>query len=317
MYIYIYIHLSISPSPHLSISPSLHPSTHPCIHVHIIYHDDQQPSSVNWHLQKHLSPRHQDMPGGLHRFGFFPSLVAARITRKTAESMIKYQNKSEHELWMLWWKRHIFVSRRIHQKIDQLRKPVWILTAVLRNCGALKEWTCISGINFTNMSKKSNKHPTIKKVCQCRKPTNCYIYQNEEHQQTITNGYNMYSNPVGRQLNNLHLLAWSHLHDIWQHTLESTYSMRSKVSSLVLFRAASGSAAAKYFSAMARLKQPRSLGCFSLVGNGGNSICICIMHICTYIYICIYIYTHIHLCVGGNPVSHIFIHGSWWYTMIY
>jgi hypothetical protein len=42
------------------------------------------------------------MPGGLHRFGFFPSLVAARITRKTAESMIKYQNKSEHELWMLW-----------------------------------------------------------------------------------------------------------------------------------------------------------------------------------------------------------------------
>ena len=225
--------------------------------------------------------------------------------------MIKYQNKSEHELWMLWWKRHIFVSRRIHQKIDQLRKPVWILTAVLRNCGTLKEWMCISGINFTNVSKKSNKHPPIKKVCQCRKPTNCYIYLNEEHQQTITNGYNMYSNVIqlggSSTISTFWPEATSMTSDSTPWSPHTPWDQRSPplCSSELHPAALPRSISPRWRAWNSRDRWGASLS-WEMEGI-----------LFAYIQPYIYIYTYICVCGGGNPVSHIFIHGSWWYTMIY
>ena len=114
IYIYIYFPISLSRSLHTSIHVSMPMA---CIMIY------NHPATIQC----------QDMPGGLHRFGFFPSLVqdgAGRIrTRKTTESMMKHQIKSENEVWwQIGWKRHIHKSKN-SSIMDQVRKPFRILTS--------------------------------------------------------------------------------------------------------------------------------------------------------------------------------------------
>ena len=154
IYIYIYLHLSISPSLHISISPSIHPSMYPCP-----YYLSWWPATIQCQLasaetsftapSRHARRTPQiwifPFPGGSEdhkKNSWKHDKIPKQIRTWVMDFMVK--------------KTHIRKSKN-SPKIDQLRKPVWILTAVLRNCGALKEWTCISGIATYTKMKNINK----------------------------------------------------------------------------------------------------------------------------------------------------------------